>query len=262
MKDLEGCILKSNTLEISYLGLVNSLRKKEDGIVYFGCDHSEGNTYQNDFLCDYYINSEYLNLKVINPVFTIYFNQEYDQYFIKNNTAKEQSSLILLKLHKPIILNRKELLAIGDLLVEVENIKKKLYIRILHGKEKECKNYEFDPEQSNLVTLGRDKSNSVSIDNKSLSKVSITFKYIMTNIKDLEKNSYASNSKRIISKFIESDFSENSIIRFWEIHDGSLKKQSTNGVWMFLSHSFSIYDGLIMKLGKTKTIFNIVTKEI
>ena len=217
---------------------------------------------QQETVCDYYVNSDCFTIKPLNPVFIIYFNQEYEQYFIKNNKAKEQSSVLLLKLNRPLIVNRKELLAIGDLIVEIENIRKKLFVRILHSKEKECKNYEFDPEQIKLVTLGRDKSNNISIDNKSLSKISITFKYTTTTIKDLEKNSLASNSKRIISKFIESDYSENTIVRFWEIYDGNIVKPSTNGIWLFLTHSFNIYDGLIMKLGKNKALFNIVTKDI
>lgn len=69
-------------------------------------------------------------------------------------------------------------------------------------------------------------------------------------------NSQSSNNKTIYSQLIDADVSEESVIRYWEIHDGNGIKPSTNGVWLFCSHTYRIYDGFTVRLGKSKFQIN------
>ena len=55
---------------------------------------------------------------------------------------------------------------------------------------------------------------------------------------------------------IDKDVSEESLIRFWKLYDGSIDKASTNGLWLFSNNSYPIYDGFTIRLGRNKIQIN------
>jgi len=82
--------------------------------------------------------------------------------------------------------------------------------------------YFFDGEHKNIVKVGRDVSCDISYkEDKSFSRVHACFIY-----------------------------DEN--IGLWRLIDGNEKgKPSSNGTWIFASHSYEIKDGTIFKIGKS-----------
>lgn len=270
INDLEGSLLNNENLKMKISGLENSLRKKEDGVAFFGY---ESNSESSTLLSDYNMNKEKISefpYKLPNPIFAIYFDQLEGEYYIKSCKNKQLSdnnydnksknslniqdlSFLLLKVSKPFILKRKELLVIGGgILIEVDVHGKDLYItRLPFGKNNTKESFSFTADSNSLITIGRGKDCTIKIDDNSLSKVNLTFKFSKMTIETMHTID-AVNKKRTIEKFIESGYKNTTIVRFWEVYDGSTSKASTNGIWLFLTHSYIIYDGVVLKLGKNK----------
>jgi hypothetical protein len=285
--DLEGDLLNNNSLTVTPEGLDNSLRKADDGVTFFGFSSlkDKSSLVNKVSECDYYLNDEnlkYNNIVASNPYFAIYYDQNDNSYYIKScrnsqlNDNKSISdgkdsqtksklsassmniSILLIKMSKPMILKRKELIVIGGgVLLEVNAIGKELLItKLAYNDEK--KSYKFSADDITLITLGRGKDCTVAIDDSSLSKTNLTFKYSKMNIASMN-NIEASNKDRTIIKFLQSGYKDNTIVRFWEIYDGTINKPSTNGIWLFATHAYKIYHGLIIKLNKSKIQINTET---
>lgn len=226
--------------------------------------------------------------KIVNPLFAIFFSIEYQDYFFvtcKPNDVMEKSSnnksislnnnnigMVQFKLECPLILKKDETLSIGNVFFEVKTNKKELILTKIQCKIKEEEKisnntsndksdniqrntYVFNGDEIKEVSVGRDKSCTICINNSSLSRINLTFKYYTMSIKDLKKFN-ASNAKKILQQFIENDVSDDVIIRFWVIYDGDSNKPSTNGVWMFCLNQYVIYDGFTIRLGKNKVQIN------
>lgn len=228
--------------------------------------------------------------KIINPLFAIFFSVEYQDYFFvacKSHDLEKKSSkslnlnltnntnnigLMQFKLENPLILKKDETFSIGNVFFEIKTNKKELKLTKIQCKIKEeeklsnntnsvksdniVKNtYTFNGDEVKEVSVGRDKSCTICINNSSLSRINLTFKYYTMSIKDL-KVFNASNAKKILQQFIENDVSDDAIIRFWVIYDGDSLKPSTNGVWMFCMNQYVIHDGFTIRLGKNKVQIN------
>ena len=71
------------------------------------------------------------------------------------------------------------------------------------------------------VTIGRDKHSSIVLyDDHSLSRTQFSFIY------DKQDN-------------------------LWKVYDGINCKSSTNGTWLYISHTFHIYSGMYFRLGNS-----------
>lgn len=194
-----------------------------------------------------------------NPIFCIYFDFEQKSFYIRASKTKQINtlnlSILLIKLTKPLILNRKELVALGDIVVEIESKGKSLKIKKVSAKQEDMLEYEFNSDQEQQITIGRSKDCTICFKSNSLSKYNLTISYRKNTIKDM-KACNASNCARLVRQFNESDLGENTVIRYWEITDGSYQKPSTNGVWIFATHSYELYEGVIIKVGKNKLTVN------
>lgn len=198
--------------------------------------------------------SEY-KTKPSNLIFCIYFDFDQKSFYIRASKTKYISSLnlsiLLLKLSKPLILNKKELFALGDIVLEIESKGKILKIKKISAKKEDILEYEFSSDKEQLITIGRSKDCTICFKSNSISKCNLTITYKKTTIKEL-KLCNASNCTKLVRQFNESDLVESTIVRYWEIHDGKLDKPSTNGVWIFATHSYEVYEGLVIKIGKNK----------
>jgi len=260
--------------------------KRLDGITFFGLsketDLDSANSFseksdkreENKVQCDVQLNPSILmdlQGKIPNPLFAINYSIEYNDFYFnyckKNKNEKSKGnfpSILLIKLDMPLILKKTETISIGNTFFEIKADKKELSILRFEKNEDGSitkTNYSFNGENTKEVTIGRDSKANISIDNKSFSKINATIKYYKITLKQLLSLN-SSNKQKIYSQIIESDASENTIIKFWELIDGSPTKKSTYGVWLFSAHSYRIYDGFTFRLGKNKVkidVFNDTT---
>ncbi len=88
--------------------------------------------------------------------------------------------------------------------------------------------YSFDKHEYKTVTVGRDSKCSISYPNdKSFSKVQATF------IQD----------------------SENKI---WKLKDGTSDKTSTNGSWVYATHSYEVVDKTVFQFGNSRMRISVI----
>lgn len=256
--------MNNERLFVNPYGIVNSERKKKDGIVFFGIKTKENSNCKEN-LIDYNLNENLLKDfidKIPNPLFAIYYSAEYNDYFF-NNCQKQGSnfypSIILHKLDKPLILKKTETITLGTIIFEIKTDKNNITITKLEteGQTQLKEVLKFYSDKTKEITIGRDRNCTIFVNNKSLSRVNLTIKFIKLPLKEI-LNFDASNSSKIYSQLLDSDINENSLIRFWLLMDGTINKPSTNGVWLFNSHSYQIYDGFTVRLGKSMFKINRV----
>lgn len=90
--------------------------------------------------------------------------------------------------------------------------------------------YSFNSKDAKCILIGRDKKSDIKLDwDKSYSKIQSTLFF--------------------------DDFSNR-----WKFMDGSSKGLSRNGSWLYVSKSFEISDGLILKVGNGKLLMNLKSK--
>lgn len=263
ISDVEGNLLNNETLIVNAFGLVNSERKKKDGIVFFGIKKESTNNNNTTDLVDYHLNEVLMKDfkdKIPNPMFAICYNAEHNDYFFnycKKKGSNSYPSVILLKLDKPLILKKTETITLGTVFFELKTDKNDITITKLEsdGKSQIKEVLKFNSDSTKEITIGRDSNCTINVNNKSLSRVNATIKFIKLPLKEILSLN-ASNSSKIYSQLLDSDINENSLIRFWLLIDGTYNKPSTNGVWLFSSHSYNIYDGFTIRLGKNKFKIN------
>ena len=265
--DITGNLLNKDILQVGPFGLVNSIRKKKNGITFFGFLSSSSKSQNekdsdSDNLIDFALNSSILDEfkeKIPNPLFAINYNSELNDYYFNYCKKKDIKlpSLILIKLDKSFIITKKEVINISSFYFEIEAESNKITITKMESntqgtiKEK----LTFNAQTVSEITVGRSKDCTISIDSKQLSRVNFTIKYFKIKLKDILKND-ASNNKNIYFQMIDKDVSEESLIRFWKLYDGSIDKASTNGLWLFSNNSYPIYDGFTIRLGRNKIQIN------
>lgn len=195
--------------------------------------------------------------KINNPIFCVYFDFELKTFYIRASKKKHINysnlSTLLLKLSKPLILVKKELIALGDIVIEIESKGKLLKIKKVAAKQEDVTEYEYNADHTQLITIGRSKDCTICFKSNSLSKFNLSICYRKSTIKDMQVCN-ASNCEKLMRHFTESDLRDSTVVRYWEIIDGKILKPSTNGVWIFSTHSYELYDGLVVKVGKNKLL--------
>lgn len=169
-------------------------------------------------------------------MFIIFYNKENKKFYLKSNPDhKNLSGNVIVKLGTkmcfPIIKNRKIL--ISEHLFDVSpKPDGKLEILVINGSsenkanstlKKEC----FDPEEIQVVTVGRDKSATIFLKDKGFSKIHTTFLW-------------------------------NRVKNFWELKDGNEEKPSTNGTWIYAESSYEISDETVIEVGSSKLRINLI----
>lgn len=105
--DIDGGLLWKKKLNINCLGLETGLRRKKDGITYFGPIRE----FNNDIVNDFVVNEDCTNL-VLN-YFAIFFIKETNSYMIKN--LSRNAVFTYYKMYEPIaIKGTNNIFLIGD----------------------------------------------------------------------------------------------------------------------------------------------------
>ena len=205
-------------------------RGKKDGVTIFSkinIDNNNDNKFKGDFNLNY---NENINYPYI---FAIYYQRESKNYSIKAYSGKNSDNrLLYIKLsdNYNLPLKQKEIISAGNIIfqiIPIENNK----IEIINLSKKDLNEESkkiFDPNNIKEVTIGRDKNSNFAFPkDKSFSRHQTTF-------------SFDDNNKE------------------WIIIDGNNNKCSTNGTWVFATHSFIIKDQLIVEILNSKIKFNII----
>lgn len=112
-------------------------------------------------------------------------------------------------------IKQKEIITIGEVIFQITPIENNAIEIYNISKEISSDSRQiFLPSENKIVTIGRGtKCNFVFNKDKSFSRIHTTFKYDDNN-------------------------------QEWSINDGTEGKPSTNGTWVFCTHSFPIVDGM------------------
>ena len=211
-------------LKINKYGIENSLRKKKDGIVYFGYQN-EKNLLINPEI-DYLLlpKEENFDEKFVGKHFKIEYKN--NKYFIQDLGCGFGT---FIKMNKQIKIQDKFLINIGETYIvfsldndEDENNQDEtqINIKVFTGNEK-CESFNFDFFSHPTILIGRNISCDVYIKDKLLSRVHCYVFYEDSD--DLEKKG-------------------------WYLKDGNLEgKKSTNDTWFYCSEDSEISDGMIFK---------------
>lgn len=199
--------------------LENSLRKENDGKIYFG--FQEGlDTFKEEPFIDYCflpIDKEY-DEQYIGIHFQIRYDENNYQYFLKDLGSGYGT---FIKLIGSLKIKNNLLITVGETFIvfifdEDEKDNNNIVLKIFTGKE-EKKIYEFNSEEKSNIIIGRDISNEVQIEDKML-------------------------SRKHCHVYFKKDEGE------WYIKDGDLEgKKSTNDTWFFSLEDNLIYDQMIFK---------------
>ena len=229
LEEIEGNLFNEKKIEINAGGMIGG-RNKKDGFTIFG-QNSEKNSNNDMFIPDFELNlsNSINNNNFSYPyIFSIYYKIEDKSYYIRSYSGKGSDNKILfikLRNKNKYIIKQKEIISAGSIIFQINPINSnELEIVNLTNK----KNVKiFDGNKQKLVTIGRHKECDFSFPkDKSFSRYQTCFEY-------------DENKKE------------------WSIIDGK-DKDSTNGTWIFGTHSFLIKDEMIIEVLNSK----IVIKEI
>ena len=231
LEEIEGNLFNEKKIEINAGGMIGG-RNKKDGFTIFG-QNLEKNSNNDMFVPDFELNlSNSINNNNNNfsypYIFSIYYKIEDKSYYIRSYSGKGSDNKILfikLRNKNKYIIKQKEIISAGSIIFQINPINSnELEIVNLTNK----KNVKiFDGNKQKLVTIGRHKECDFSFPkDKSFSRYQTCFEY-------------DENKKE------------------WSIIDGK-DKDSTNGTWIFGTHSFLIKDEMIIEVLNSK----IVIKEI
>ena len=231
LEEIEGNLFNEKRIEINAGGMIGG-RNKKDGFTIFG-QNLEKNSNNDMFVPDFELNlSNSINNNNNNfsypYIFSIYYKIEDKSYYIRSYSGKGSDNKILfikLRNKNKYIIKQKEIISAGSIIFQINPINSnELEIVNLTNK----KNVKiFDGNKQKLVTIGRHKECDFSFPkDKSFSRYQTCFEY-------------DENKKE------------------WSIIDGK-DKDSTNGTWIFGTHSFLIKDEMIIEVLNSK----IVIKEI
>ena len=209
----ETDIFNGQTININASGMIGG-REVGDGITIFGCNSNnqeggENNSLKSDFVLN-------LKEKYNYPyIFIIYFDKDTKSYFIRPYSSKNNDNRILyVKLTNGynLSLKQKEIISAGNIIFQVSPIENN-NLEIVNLSKQNLSmtpKQTFDASSKKEVTIGRNKDCDFAFpNNKSFSRIQTTFEYDEEN-------------------------------QEWIIIDGSRTKSSTNGTWVFCTHSFPI----------------------
>lgn len=247
LEEIDGNLFQGRKIEINAGGMVGG-RGKKDGFTIFGLNNSkkeknsdernkihnnnaisnveEKNEKNHIFKIDFELNySETLSYPY---VFVIYYKKEEKSYYIRAYSGKGSDNKILfvkLKNENRLALKGKELISAGDTIFQITPLDNS-NLEIIHlSKKKSINNMNkkiFNGTKKKIVTLGRSKDCDFSFPrDKSFSRFQTSF-----------------------------EFNEDK--KQWTIIDGKDNKSSTNGTWVFGTHSFLIQKEMIVEILNSK----------
>ena len=241
LEEIQGNLFNGKKIEINAGGMVGG-RGKKDGFAIFSKKNSvnkdnekkDTNNLKEEgshpFIPDYELNyEEDLSYPYI---FAIYYKKEEKSYYIRAFSGKgSENKILFIKLKNDVkfILKQKELISIGDTIFQISPIENN-FLEIIHLERKHNNNNKqiFEGKKGKKVTLGRSKDCDFAFPkDKSFSRLQTTFEF-------------------------DDDKKE------WTIFDGKENKPSTNGTWIFGTHSFLIKEEMNLEILNSK----IVIKEI
>jgi hypothetical protein len=197
-----------------------------DGVTFFGSSTNQENKEnengdKNKLKVDFILN---LNEKYSYPfIFMIYFEKESKSYFIRPYSGKNNDNRILyVKLTNGyrLPLKQKEIITAGNIIFQVTPLENKSLEVVNLSKQSlsMIPKQTFDASSKKEVTIGRNKDCDFSFpNNKSFSRIQTTFEFDEEN-------------------------------QEWVIVDGSRTKSSTNGTWVYCTHSIPIKDKMIVEV--------------
>ena len=229
LEEIEGNLFNEKKIEINAGGMVGG-RNKKDGFTIFG-QNIEKNSNNDMFIPDLELNLSNNNNFTYPYIFSIYYKMEDKSYYIRSYSGKgSDNKMLFIKLRNKnkYPLKQKEIISAGSVIFQVNPI--------INGNELELINLTykknskiFDGNKQKLVTIGRHKECDFSFPrDKSFSRYQTSFEY-------------DENKKE------------------WSIIDGK-DKDSTNGTWIFGTHSFLIKDEMTIEVLNSKIIIKEITK--
>ena len=252
LEEIDGNLFRGQKIEIDAGGMVGG-RGKKDGFTIFGLNNSKkeinsdeynkinnnnainneeevnskqenekSHAFKNDFELNY---SETLSCPY---VFVIYYKKEEKSYYIRAFSGKGSDNKILfvrLKNENKLVLKQKELISAGDTIFQITPLANN-DLEIIHLSKKKTLNninkQTFNGAKKKIVTLGRSKDCDFPFPrDKSFSRFQTSFEF---------------NEEK----------------KQWAIIDGKGNKSSTNGTWVFGTHSFLIKNEMIVEILNSK----------
>ena len=229
LEEIEGNLFNEKKIEINAGGMVGG-RNKKDGFTIFG-QNIEKNSNNDMFIPDLELNLSNNNNFTYPYIFSIYYKMEDKSYYIRSYSGKGSDNKILfikLQNKNKYPLKQKEIISAGSVIFQVNPIINSNELEIINLTYKKNSKI-FDGNKQKLVTIGRHKECDFSFPrDKSFSRYQTSFEY-------------DENKKE------------------WSIIDGK-DKDSTNGTWIFGTHSFLIKDEMTIEVLNSKIIIKEITK--
>jgi hypothetical protein len=220
IRELDGKILNGKEITITASGMIGG-RNTKDGVTIFGKSNNKEN-FKHDFELNYEEDLKYPY------IFAVYYLRESKNYCLRAYSGSESDNrLLYVKLDNvfSLPLKQKEIISAGNVIFEITPIENNK-IEVCNLSQIDSKKI-FDPNNIKEVTIGRDKKCTISFPkDKSFSRCQTTISF-----DDIKKE--------------------------WIIIDGSKTKSSTNGTWVFGTHSFPIVDQLTIEILTSKIIFTV-----
>ncbi len=229
LEEIEGKLFNEKKIEINAGGMVGG-RNKKDGFTIFGQNPEK--TSNNDmFIPDFELNISNNNNNFSYPyIFSIYYKIEDKNYYIRSYSGKGSDNKILfikLRNKNKYVIKQKEIISAGSIIFQITPINDN-ELEIINLTNKKYRKI-FDGNRQKLVTIGRHKECDFSFPkDKSFSRYQTCFEY------DEEKKE-------------------------WTVIDGK-DKDSTNGTWIFGTHSFLIKDEMFIEVLNSKIKIKEITK--
>ena len=229
LEEIEGNLFNEKKIEINAGGMVGG-RNQKDGFTIFG-QNIEKNSNNDMFIPDLELNLSNNNNFTYPYIFSIYYKMEDKSYYIRSYSGKGSDNKILfikLRNKNKYPLKQKEIISAGSVIFQVNPIINSNELEIINLTYKKNSKI-FDGNKQKLVTIGRHKECDFSFPrDKSFSRYQTSFEY-------------DENKKE------------------WSIIDGK-DKDSTNGTWIFGTHSFLIKDEMTIEVLNSKIIIKEITK--
>ena len=229
LEEIEGKLFNEKKIEINAGGMVGG-RNKKDGFTIFG-QNPEKNSNNDMFIPDFELNISNNNNNFSYPyIFSIYYKIEDKNYYIRSYSGKGSDNKILfikLRNKNKYVIKQKEIISAGSIIFQITPINDN-ELEIINLTNKKYRKI-FDGNKQKLVTIGRHKECDFSFPkDKSFSRYQTCFEY-------------------------DEDKKE------WTVIDGK-DKDSTNGTWIFGTHSFLIKDEMFIEVLNSKINIKEITK--